>query len=93
MLNNPVSIQKNHQVYLTSILEGAGDNYLGADNLGKWYRQNLRVFSNTYDFTDFNTEERLLLIYTSGHVWLLLQFFKVIKYPLIKSLLNYYLLA
>lgn len=76
MLNNPVGRLKDHQAYLTNILEGAGDNYLGADNVGRWYRRNLRIFSNAYDFTNFNKEERLLLIYGSGHVWLLRQFFK-----------------
>ncbi|AYN03738.1 DUF5694 domain-containing protein [Flavobacterium sp. 140616W15] len=76
MLNNLRGRLKDHQAYLTNILEGAGDNYLGADNVGRWYRRNLRIFSNAYDFTNFNKEERLLLIYGSGHVWLLRQFFK-----------------
>lgn len=76
MLNNPAGRLKDHQAYLTNILEGAGDNYLGADNVARWYRRNLRIFSNAYDFTNFNKVERLLLIYGSGHVWLLRQFFK-----------------
>ena len=76
MLNNPKNRLKDHQAYLTDlILEGAGDNYLGADAVTKWYRRNLRIFANAYDFTDFDREERLLLIYGSGHVWQLRQFF------------------
>lgn len=75
MLNNPDDRLKDHQTYLTNILEGAGDNYLGADNVGRWYRRNLRIFSNAYDLTDFDEEERLLLLYGSGHVWQLRQFF------------------
>lgn len=76
MLNSPKNRLKDHQAYLTDlILEGAGDNYLGADAVTKWYRRNLRIFSNAYDFTDFDKEERLLLIYGSGHVWQLRQFF------------------
>jgi hypothetical protein len=68
---------KDHQAYLTEvILEGAGDNYLGADSVGKWYSRNLRIFANAYDLTDFNKEEKLLLIYGSGHVWQLRHFFK-----------------
>ena len=75
--NSPENRLKDHQVYLTSsILEGAGDNYLGADSVGRWYRRNLRIFANAYDFTDFDKEERLLLIYGYGHVWQLRQFFK-----------------
>ncbi len=75
-INSPSNRLKDHQAYLTStILEGAGDHYLGADSVGKWYRRNLRIFANAYDLTDFNKEERLLLIYGSGHVWQLRQFF------------------
>jgi hypothetical protein len=76
MLNSPSNRLKDHQAYLTAlILEGAGDNYVGADAVAKWYRRNLRIFANAYDFTDFDSEERLLLIYGSGHVWQLRQFF------------------
>jgi hypothetical protein len=74
--NRPENRLKDHQAYLTeSVLEGAGDNYLGADGVARWYRRNLRIFSNAYDLTDFDKEERLLLIYGSGHVWQLRQFF------------------
>lgn len=76
ILNSPEDRLKDHQAYLTqTILTGAGDNYLGADSVGKWYRRNLRIFANAYDLTDFDKEERLLLIYGSGHVWQLRQFF------------------
>lgn len=75
-INKPEDRLKDHQAYLTeTILEGAGDNYLGADSVGRWYRRNLRIFANTYDITDFDKEERLLLIYGSGHVWQLRQLF------------------
>lgn len=66
---------KSHQIYLTSIIEGAGDNYLGADNTGSQYSRNLRIFSNVYDLTNFNQEERILLIFGASHVWQLRQFF------------------
>ncbi len=75
--NNPLSLLKNHQQYLTDVvLEGAGDNYLGADSAARWYRRNLRIFANAYDIVDFNKEERILMIYGAGHVWTLRQFFK-----------------
>lgn len=75
--NRPENRLKDHQAYLTeSVLEGAGDNYFGADGVARWYRRNLRIFSNAYDLTNFDQEERLLLIYGSGHVWQLRQFFK-----------------
>ncbi len=75
-INNPDNRLKDHQAYLTeTILAGAGDNYLGADAVGRWYRRNLRIFANAYDLTNFDSEERLLLIYGSGHVWQLRQLF------------------
>ena len=75
MINAPEDRLKDHQAYLTSILEGAGDNYLGADNVARWYRRNLRIFANAYDLTNFDKEERLLLLYGAGHVWQLRQLF------------------
>lgn len=75
-LNNPENRLKDHQAYITSLIEGAGDNYLGADNVGRWYVRNLRIFANAYDLTDFDKEDRILLIYGSGHVWQLRQLFK-----------------
>ncbi|MEA5111167.1 hypothetical protein SDC9_15531 [bioreactor metagenome] len=74
--NNPKDRLKDHQAYLTkTILEGAGDNYIGADGVARWYRRNLRIFANAYDLTDFDKEVRLLLIYGAGHVWQLRQLF------------------
>ena len=76
MINSPKNRLKDHQAYLTeTVLTGAGDNYIGADAVAKWYRRNLRIFANTYDMTNFDKKERILLIYGSGHVWQLRQFF------------------
>jgi hypothetical protein len=75
LINNPQNRLKDHQRYLTSALEGAGDNYLGADNTARQYRRNLRIFANAYDITNFDDEERLLLVYGYGHVWQLRQLF------------------
>ena len=75
MINGTENRLKDHQAYLTGIIEGAGDNYLGADAVANWYRRNLRIFANAYDLTNFDQEERLLLIYGSGHVWQLRQLF------------------
>ncbi len=74
-LNKPEISLKYHQVYLTNyVLYGAGDNYYGADSVGKWYRRNIRIFSNLYDITNFGENERILLIYGASHVWTLRQF-------------------
>ena len=74
-LNHHETSLKYHQTWLTNIvLCGAGDNYYGADSVGKWYRRNLRIFSNLYDYANFDEEERILLIYGASHVWTLSQF-------------------
>ena len=76
ILNNNSNCLKDHQAYLTeTALTGAGDNYIGADAVAWWYRRNLRIFANAYDLTNFDKEERVLLIYGSGHVWQLRQLF------------------
>lgn len=75
--NTPESRLKSHQAYLTStILTGAGDLYIGADNVARWYQRNLKIFANTYDIADFSEEDRILLIYGSSHVWQLRQLLK-----------------
>ncbi|MBU3822531.1 hypothetical protein KO566_10690 [Flavobacteriaceae bacterium XHP0103] len=74
-LNDPKYTLTDHQSYLTNtLLTGAGDKYIGADNLARWYQRNLKVFANIYDIADFNQEEKILLIYGNGHVHLLKQF-------------------
>lgn len=73
-LNTPENRLKDHQAYITNgIISGAGDNYLGADSRARWYRRNLRIFSNLFDIADLKKDERILMIYGSGHVWQLRQ--------------------
>jgi len=75
-INSPKHQLFNHQIYLTeSVLFGAGDNYLGADSVARWYRRNLRIFSNVLDLVNFESEDRILIIYGASHVWTLKQFF------------------
>ena len=77
LLNNPKSRLKSHQAYLTNtVLTGAGDLYIGADIVARWYQRNLKIFANIYDISDFSKEERVLLIYGAGHVWQLRQHLK-----------------
>lgn len=74
VLNNPKHLLKSHQQYLTNVvIEGAGDLYIGGDNLARWYQRNIKIFANTYDIADFDKEERILMIYGAGHVWQLRQ--------------------
>ena len=77
LINSPKVQHYNHQIYLTeTVLSGAGDNYIGADAVARWYRRNLRIFSNALDLVDFDKEERILIIYGASHIWTLKQFFQ-----------------
>ncbi len=76
LTNSPQLQLYNHQIYLTeSVLSGAGDNYIGADAVARWYRRNLRIFANVLDFADFEKQDRILIIYGASHIWTLKQFF------------------
>ncbi len=74
--NDPRMTLKSYQAYLTTYaLEGAGDNYVGADSYAKQSQRNIKIFSNALDLTNFDSEERLLMIYGNSHVFPLKQFF------------------
>lgn len=76
LINAPENSLFNHQRYLTqTMLSGAGDHYLGADSVGRWYRRNIRIFANVLDITNFDEEERILVLYGYSHIWTLKQFF------------------
>ncbi|MEM6318819.1 MAG: DUF5694 domain-containing protein [Bacteroidota bacterium] len=67
----------NHQIYLTeTVLSGAGDNYIGADAVARWYRRNLKIYANVLDFANFEEPDRILIIYGASHIWTLKQFFE-----------------
>lgn len=75
LINSPEAQQYSHQVYLTeTVLTGAGDNYIGADAVARWYRRNLRIFSNILDIVSFEAPERVLILYGASHTWTLKQF-------------------
>ncbi len=75
LINEPSNRLKDHQAYLTALVGGAGDLYISADGIARWYQRNLRIFSNVYDIADFSQEDRILMIYGAGHVWQLRQLF------------------
>jgi len=75
LINSPEAQLYSHQIYLTeTVLSGAGDNYIGADAVARWYRRNLRIFSNLLDIVSFDQPERILVLYGASHTWTLKQF-------------------
>jgi pheromone shutdown protein TraB len=57
---------------------GKGQSYPGVDWLASWYERNLRIFANVLRITE-STDERILIVYGSGHVPLLMQYLRESK--------------
>jgi hypothetical protein len=63
--NEPAQIRDDHGAYMHFARVGAGDSYVGADLLAKWYDRNIRIFSNVQGIAEDG--ERILVIVGSGH--------------------------
>ena len=79
----------NHQAYLRQARVGLGDEYPGANWLAYfWYPRNLKIFVNLTRITE-STDDRILLIIGSGHVFLVQQFLEDSGDYIIESPLKY----
>lgn len=67
--NNPRTIAMEHGRYMHFARVGAGDNYVGADLVSKWYERNIRIFSNLQRIAE--PGDRILVIFGSGHAAIL----------------------
>ena len=67
--NNPRTIAMEHGVYTRLARVGAGDNYVGADLVSKWYGRNIRIFANLQRIAE--PGDRILVIFGSGHAAIL----------------------
>lgn len=88
--NKPEGRLKDHQYYLRGIARIGGDKqYPGANWLShSWYDRNLKIYVNLTRITE-SSDERLLLIIGSGHVYLIQQFFEESGDYIIESPLKY----
>lgn len=67
-LNDPERIRIGHGHYLVGPFKLARrGNYVGVDDMSRWYNRNLRIFSNLQQLTD-SPEERVLVIIGAGHL-------------------------
>lgn len=69
--NDPARIEKGHAMYVEIARVGAGDSYVGADLLAKWYERNIRIFSDLQRLAQ--PGDRLLIIFGAGHAAILRQ--------------------
>ena len=67
--NDPRAIARDHAVYMRFARVGAGDTYVGADLLSKWYDRNIRIFANLEQIAE--PGDRILVIFGSGHAAIL----------------------
>ena len=75
-INTPEASARNKKFWLTGLVNlGYGDQYVGADLTGYWYRRNTRIFVNTRNLCQ-TKNERILVIYGNAHKWLLDELFE-----------------
>lgn len=64
-MNDPDELAEGHALYMEFARVGAGDTYVGADLLAKWYERNIRMFANLQALA--GPGDRLLVIVGAGH--------------------------
>ncbi|HSR49505.1 MAG TPA: DUF5694 domain-containing protein [Acidobacteriota bacterium] len=63
--NDRQELAWEHGVYMRFAAVAAGDTYVGAELLTKWYERNIHIFSNLQNIAE--PGDRILLIMGSGH--------------------------
>ena len=71
-LNTKEAINKNHFGYILLSQVGKGQNKVGAEAVGDWYKSNIKIFENIRQLADSNSD-RILVIYGQGHLKILNQ--------------------
>ena len=71
--NAPDRLAADHRRYLTLARVGAGTDYVGIGWVQGWYARNLRIFVNLTRIIA-TPDDRVLVLYGSGHIPLLAQF-------------------
>jgi hypothetical protein len=76
-LNRPEELlNHNHMMYNYIFARiGAGDNYIGAELVGEWYKRNIKIYANILKNVTPD-DRRLLVLFGSGHIHILKQLFK-----------------
>ena len=67
--NDPARIEQGHALYMEFARVGAGDTYVGADLLAKWYERNIRIFSELQRIAQ--PGDRVVVIFGAGHAAIL----------------------
>jgi hypothetical protein len=70
-LNDPERIKRDNDFYRTTLRVGGGPTQPGADLLAAWYKRNFYICANLVQLA--KPGERIVVIYGSGHAFLLRQ--------------------
>jgi len=88
LLNQQAQMDKDHQRYFDLLRIGLVKEYVGANYLSWWYRRNMIILANIIRITE-SPNDRILVIYGTGHSKLLTQFAKESAFYNVESPLNY----
>lgn len=88
LLNQPERAEKSHQIYFEIMRIGRGGEYVGANYLSWLYGRNMKILNNIIRITD-SMDDRILVVYGSGHNKLLNQFAKESDFYRVESPLKY----
>ncbi|MCW5909866.1 MAG: hypothetical protein KIT62_02270 [Cyclobacteriaceae bacterium] len=69
-INSASYIAKSHELYLAIAKVGKDNRYPGADLVADWYKRNLRIYNNLTRL-NFKPDDRVLILYGSGHTKIL----------------------
>jgi hypothetical protein len=73
--NKSKKLARDHGTYMRFAQVGAGDTYVGAELLSKWYERNIHIFANLQGIAE--PGDRILVIIGSGHA------------PILRELITY----
>lgn len=65
LANEPDELARGHGMYMRFSQIGAGDTYVGANLVSKWYDRNIRIFANLQRIAE--PGDRIVLLIGSGH--------------------------
>ena len=67
--NNPRFSTLNHSAYIQANAVNENNNYIGVELTAKWYKRNLKIFSNIQQLAA--KSKRSFIIYGAGHLQIL----------------------
>lgn len=85
--NEPAELAGDHGLYMRFARVGAGDTYVGAELLTKWYERNIHIFSNLQRIAE--PGDRIVVIIGGGHAPILRELIHYDRELLLGDLLEY----